>query len=248
MLLSLERRLELLMDAGVDQVEVVDFTPNLARMTPDEFMEIILQPLGPTVVMVGENFRFGQGAKGRLDDLAQFGQDQGGWNAFPLTLVNGDDGGVDGSAPVSASRIRALVRVGNVRAAAMLLGRYHELDGPVVHGEKRGRELGMPTANLGLDPGRAIPNEGVYAGWAYVRGERHATAISVGTNPHFTQDHAAPPLTVEAHLLDFDDDIYDEQIRIEFVERTRGQATFASLEDLIQTMQQDVRDVRQLLA
>lgn len=221
LLATLERRLELFEAAGVEDVLVLRFDAELAALTAPEFAERVLRGIGAEVVAAGETFRFGRGREGDLDLLEELGLDV---RRVPL-LEN-----------VSSSRIRTLVHAGETERAASLLGRPPEVEGVVVHGDHRGRALGFPTANLEVPKGLLVPPEGVYAGWS--RGRR--AAVSIGTNPHFEGIERR----VEAHLLDFDDDLYGQRLLVEVWSWVREQRRFDSLEELVDAIGADVERTR----
>ncbi|HEX2496389.1 MAG TPA: riboflavin biosynthesis protein RibF [Gaiellaceae bacterium] len=220
LLTTLERRLELLGELGVETL-VVPFTPELALATPEEFAELILRPLGTKVVVAGANFRFGRGRSGDLDTLAELGFD-----VRPVPLVEG----------ISSSRIRQLLRAGEIEAAARLLGRPPEVEGTVVSGEARGGTLGYPTANLAVPAELVIPEYGIYAG----RAGDHRAAISIGVNPHYGGEERR----VEAFLLDFDGDLYGRRLVLELWRRLRDERAFASEQELIDQIGRDVEAAR----
>lgn len=242
LLASLEDRVQLVLEQHVDRVEVVPFTGAFSALSPVEFIEQwLIGRLHATRVIVGANFRFGHRAAGSVDTLREFSEQFG----FTVHVVElrCDDG-----VAISSTRVRAAIADGDMPSAEQLLGRPHQLVGVVVHGAKRGRELGFPTANLSWPGHLAIPPDGVYAGYGHVAGGSWKAAISVGTNPQFTSDDPTAPRIVEVHLLDFDHpDIYDEVLRVDFTARVRGQAVFASLEALISQIQADVVEVRDVL-
>lgn len=242
-LATLQRRIELLHDAGCSAVHVQEFTPEFSLKSPAEFVDDVLLPLEPAAVVVGENFRFGHRAAGDVQALAELGQARG--FATYSAALRSDDLMV-----MSSTRIRALVLAGDVAEAAQLLGRPHRLDGRIGHGDKRGREIGYPTANLDWPGQCAVPADGVYAGRLVLNPglgqEVFGAAVSVGTNPHF----GGVTRRVEAHVLDVsaDFDIYDQHVGIEFIERIRGQVALDSLEELLTLMAADVAYSRQVLA
>jgi riboflavin kinase/FMN adenylyltransferase len=221
LLATLERRLELLEEAGVEDVLVLRFDEQLAALTADEFAEGILRGIGAETVVAGETFRFGRGREGDLELLERLGFDV---RRVPL---------VDN---VSSSLIRELVHAGDPERAATLLGRPPEVEGIVVRGDGRGRELGFPTANLDVPTDLLVPPDGVYAGWA---GGRRA-AVSIGTNPHFD----GVERRVEAHLLDFDGDLYGERLVLEIWSPIREQRRFESLQELVAAIGDDVDRTR----
>jgi riboflavin kinase / FMN adenylyltransferase len=221
LLATLERRLELLADAEVDDVLVLRFDERLAALPADEFAERMLRGIGAEAVAAGETFRFGRAREGDLDLLARLGFDV---RRVPLVEQ------------VSSSRIRELVHAGEIERAARLLGRAPEVEGIVVRGDGRGRELGFPTANLDVPEGLLVPPDGVYAGC--VRDRR--AAVSIGTNPHFD----GVERRVEAHLLDFDGDLYGERLVVEFWAPIREQRRFDSLDELVAAIGDDVERTR----
>jgi riboflavin kinase/FMN adenylyltransferase len=213
-------------------VIVIEFTRELAARSAEEFaVEQLVGQLGAVDVVVGQNFRFGRGRSGDVNVLRALGEELGfAVSIAPLFEIDGE--------PVSSSRIRELVRLGDVEGAARLLGRAPELEGIVVRGDGRGRELGVPTANLGMEHGFVLPAEGVYAGEVVLGdGRRFRAAISVGTNPTFDGERE---VRVEAHLLRFDEDIYGSAMRVEFLRYLRGQRRFDRLDDLVVQMREDI--------
>jgi len=221
LLSSLERRLELLAELGVEAALVIDFTLELARLEPEEFAEQVLRPIGAELVVAGADFRFGRGRKGDLDFLAALGLEV---RSVPL---------LDG---VSSTRIRELVRSGDVEGAARMLGRPVETEGVVVAGEARGGTLGFPTANLDVRPELLVPGYGIYSGAA--RG--HRAAVSIGTNPHY----GGRERRVEAHLLDFSGDLYGERLVVELWRKLRDEQAFESEEELVRQIARDVEAAR----
>ena len=221
LLTTLERRLELFEAAGVDDVVVLAFDEALARLEPREFAELILRGMGTEVVAAGDTFRFGRDRQGDLTLLEQLEFDV---RRVPV-LEN-----------VSSSRIREYLHAREPELAGRLLGRPAEVEGIVVHGDGRGRELGFPTANLDVPPGLLVPPDGVYAG----RTRDRLAAISIGTNPQFD----GVERRVEAHLLDFDGDLYDERLVVEIWSWLRGQMRFDSVEALVDQIGADVARAR----
>lgn len=221
LLATLERRLELLADAGVEDVLVLPFDQALAALTADEFAERMLRGIGAEIVAAGDTFHFGRGREGDLDLLERLGFD-----VRRVPLVEN----------VSSSRIRQLVHAGDTQHAATLLGRPPEVEGIVVRGDGRGRELGFPTANLDVPEGLLVPPDGVYAGWTRDR----RAAISIGTNPHFD----GVERRVEAHLLDFDGDLYGDRLVVELWSPIREQRRFDSLGELVAAIDADVERTR----
>jgi riboflavin kinase/FMN adenylyltransferase len=218
---SLERRLELIEALGVDEALVVRFDLELARLEPEEFAERVLRAIGAEVVVAGVGFRFGRGRSGDLDLLARLGFD-----VRPVPLAEG----------VSSTRIRQLVRAGEVDRAARLLGRPAEVEGIVVAGDQRGGTLGFPTANLAVDPELLGPANGIYAGAA----EGRRAAISIGVNPHYGGEERR----VEAFLLDYAGDLYGRRLRVELWRYLREERAFESEAALVAQIARDVDETR----
>ena len=239
-LAALDHRIRLLSELGVTGVLVLQFDAALAQQSPEEFVrEVLVQTLHATAVHVGENFRFGHRAAGDVALLTELGSTYG-FEVLPVPLV-----GAAGTT-WSSTAVREALAQGDVTAAADILGRLHRVEGPVVHGDHRGRELGYPTANLGPDDRSAIPADGVYAGWlTRASGERLPAAISVGTNPTF----GGTVRRVEAYVLDRDDlELYDEHVALDFVARLRETVRFDDVDALLEQMADDVRRAREITA
>ena len=238
-LTDLERRLDLLEYLGVGATLVLPFTRELSLWEPTRFVdEVLVRALHAVEVHVGENFRYGHRAAGNADTLRADGERHGfAVRALPLA---GDE------ARWSSTYVRQCLAEGDVVAAAHALGRPHRVVGPVVEGDKRGRELGYPTANLSLDDDIAVPADGVYAGWLVrADGTSLPAAISVGTNPTF----GGTVRRVEAYVLDRDDlELYGERVGVEFVERLRETITFDGVEPLVAQMALDVEQARRITA
>jgi riboflavin kinase / FMN adenylyltransferase len=221
LLATLERRLELLAEASIAETLVLEFGLDVAQLEAEEFVETVLRPIGTQVVVAGTNFRFGRGRSGDLPLLERLGLDV---RAVPL---------VEG---VSSTRIRDLLRGGEIERAARLLGRPPELEGTVVAGDARGGTLGFPTANLRLDPQLLVPAYGIYAGSAGA----HRAAISIGTNPHYGGDERR----IEAFLLDFEGDLYGSRLLLQVWRRLRDERAFASEAELVEQIARDVDETR----
>jgi riboflavin kinase/FMN adenylyltransferase len=221
LLTTLERRLELLADAGVGETLVVEFTPELSQMEPDAFVDELLRPLGTELVVAGTGFRFGKGRGGDLDTLEKLGL-----SVRRVELVPG----------VSSTAIRGLLAEGDIEGAARLLGRPPEVEGTVVAGDARGGTLGYPTANLLVEPNLLVPAYGIYAGWA----AGHRAAISIGTNPHY----GGRERRVEAFLLDFEGDLYGQRLVVQLWRRLRDERVFTSEEELVDQITRDVEATR----
>jgi riboflavin kinase/FMN adenylyltransferase len=250
-LTALDRKAELVAELGVDAMCVLPFTPELMRLPPVTFTHTVLvEQLHAAQVVVGQNFTYGFKAAGTVQTIAEEGRRFGfAVEGVPLAGVGGDDGGDDAGVTISSTYIRACVAAGDMGSAARALGRPHRVDGVVVRGDRRGRELGYPTANVETPPYTAIPADGVYAGTLVLRdatgasGQRHPAAISVGTNPTFQGTRR----TVEAFLLDFDGDLYGEHVGVAFVQRLRPMTAFAGVDELVEAMARDVADTRRVL-
>jgi riboflavin kinase/FMN adenylyltransferase len=235
LLTSLETKAELIAALGVDELVVVPFDGARAAQSAEEFVRAeLIGRLDARSVSVGENFRFGHKARGDAALLQRHAE-------FTTRVVEMVE--LEGEI-VSSTHIRGLVTAGEVAAAGRFLGAPLRMRGPVVHGDKRGRTLGYPTANLVPDPKLVVPDHGIYACRARVAGETRIAAVNVGVRPTFTTGRG---LLVEAYLLDFDADIYGEELRLEFLERLRGERRFDSVETLVEQMDRDVQRTRQVV-
>ncbi len=240
LLTTLDRKVELLGQAGITTVLVLEFTRELSQVPAETFAaEVLFDALAARAVVVGENFRFGHKAAGDPDLLADLGRPRGvEVVAVPLHA--------DGDQVVSSTRVRAELAAGDVAAAAASLGRPYAVEGTVVVGDRRGRPLlGIPTANLAVPEGIALPADGVYAGHLtdQADGITRPAAISVGTNPQFGTERR-----VEAHVLDFDGDLYGHRMSVDFTHHLRGQAVFVTTDELIAQMHADIDQARRLLS
>jgi riboflavin kinase/FMN adenylyltransferase len=217
---------------GAQELVVIPFNDEFRSKTATQFIEeVLIEKLGAVEVSVGENFRFGKGAEGDTEMLAARGEFA--TRVAPLVEVDGE--------AVSSSRIRALVGAGEVDAAARMLGGPFIMEGEVVHGDKRGRELGVPTANLIPDERYAVPGHGVFAAWAH----GHPAAVNVGIRPQFQTGRG---LLVEAYLIGFDGDLYGESLRIAFLQRLRGERRFESVDALVEQMKRDIEEAERICA
>jgi riboflavin kinase / FMN adenylyltransferase len=239
MLGTLHNRARWLDEVGIDALLILPFTRELSERSPEEFVRLVLTDrLHAVHVVVGENFRFGHKQAGDVTLLAELGLENG-FTVEAVSLVRGE------AEPFSSTFIRNRLAEGDVEAAAEALGRPHRVEGPVVRGDARGKQLGYPTANLDVLDGMAVPGDGVYAGYLVrASGERRPAAISVGTNPTFD----GTVRRVEAHVLDADLDLYGEHVAVEFTHRLRGMVRFDGVEPLVEQMGEDVRRTRELLA
>ena len=240
LLTTLADRVELLKIHNADQVAVLKFNEKFAAMAPEDFVkDVLVGQLTASTIIVGKNFTYGHKAAGNVDSLIKDGL------RFNFTVDVQDLESGEGEV-ISSSRIRNLITAGKVEEARTLLSRPHRLDGIVVHGEKRGREIGYPTANLGNIDGQTIPNDGVYAGWLTVGINYWPAAISIGTNPTFAGVRARQ---VEAYALDQEGlDLYGKSASIEFGWRLRDTLKFDGLEPLLVQMKLDCDQARSLTA
>ena len=235
-LTGLEERVHLIEGMGVDFVAPLTFDIDLSRLRAAEFVSRLQERFRMRGLVVGPDFAMGRRREGDGRTLSALGRDAG----FTVTVV---DLLADGGEPVSSTSIRDALALGDVARAAALLGRSFALTGVVVKGVGRGRSLGFPTINLGVPPGRAVPGDGVYATWVYIGGSRHMAATSVGPRPTFHDGER----TVEAFVLDFDGDLYDQEVRMEFAARLRGQTKYESPQALREQIGRDVEETRRLL-
>lgn len=242
LLTDLDQKLNLLSSTGIDYAFVVHFDKARSEESPEEFVtEVLVGSMGAQAVVVGHDFHFGHRRAGNVALLQRMGAHYG-FDVHGLRLIPDEQGG----AAVSSTRIRDCLAEGNVAGAASLLGRWHEVRGVVQRGDARGRTLGFPTANVAVPEEICLPADGIYAGW-YERPDAtvHPAAISLGRRPTFYE--AADASLLEAHLIDFDDDLYEERARVRFVARLRGEERFASVEDLVEQMGRDVAAARAVL-
>jgi riboflavin kinase / FMN adenylyltransferase len=236
LLMSLETKADLIAGLGVQELVVIPFDGSFAAQSAQEFIDReLVGHLGAERVSVGENFRFGHRARGDAQLLAA-------QTAFKTRIARLVE--LDGEI-ISSTHIRGLVAAGDVAAAARFLGAPFQIRGTVAHGDKRGRTLGYPTANLVPDARLVVPDHGVYACRAYIAGEAHVAAVNVGVRPTFKTGRG---LLVEAFLLDFEGDVYGEPLRLDFLERLRGERRFESVDALVEQMGQDVTETRRIAA
>jgi riboflavin kinase / FMN adenylyltransferase len=221
---------DLIAGLGVEELVVIPFDNGFASLTAEEFVrEVLMERLGAVQVSVGDNFRFGQRAQGTPDFLREHGD----FETRVASLVEA------AGETISSTQIRGLVAAGEVAQAAKFLGGPFLFEGEVVPGDRRGRELGMPTANLVPDERYVVPGHGVYAAWAH----GHPAAVNVGVRPMFETGRG---LLVEAHLIGFEGDLYGETLRIAFLERLRGEKRFDSVDELVAQMNRDVEDAKRI--
>lgn len=240
-LVGVEQKLQLLAKTGVDSALLVTFDEDFAELSPEQFVtEILVKTLRAEVVLVGHDFRFGAHGSGSAEDLRALGLREG----FEVRLI--DDVRPGSGRRVSSTWVRELLAEGDVENAAVLLGHAPAVQGEVVHGAKRGRDLGFPTANLSPLSQGLIPADGVYAGWLIDGDTRYPAAISVGSNPTFV---GVPPKQVEAYVIDHEGlDLYGHVVTVSFTHRIRGMVKFDGIERLIAQMNADVDRARELLS
>lgn len=231
-------RAKLLGDLGVDVVITERFTRDLSNVTAFEFMSRLTRGLGLKRLLIGYDFALGRGREGNATRLTEIGSELG--YAVEVVPALGDESGV-----ISSTEIRKLVTVGNVAEAAHLMGHPYSLQGLVTHGDQRGRKIGFPTANLAYAREKVIPAGGIYACWAHVHDEKYRAAVNIGTNPTFTPDNKK--MNVEAYILDFDRDIYDEAVVLKFVGRLRDELKYDSVDALVKQIRRDVEQTRAIL-
>ena len=235
LLTSLETKADLIAALGVQELVVIPFDGSFAAQTAQEFIEgVLIDQLGAERVSVGENFRFGNKARGDAALLQQ----QTGFETRVVRLVE-----LEGEI-ISSTHIRGLVAAGDVATAARFLGAPFHMRGTIADGDKRGRTLGFPTANLVPDARLVVPDHGIYACRAQVDGQTLVAAVNVGVRPTFKTGRG---LLVEAYLLDFEGDVYGQELRLDFLERLRGERRFESVEDLVEQMGRDVDETRKIV-
>ncbi len=228
---------EVLSGLGVDMTYVVEFNESFMRVSPEDFVEHMLVPLGLDTVFVGFDFTFGYKGAGTPDTLCELAKGRFAVEIVRPFHLHGDK--------VSSTRIRSCLQAGDVREAAELLGRAYELQGDVVHGDARGRTIGYPTANIALSDPYVLPANGVYAVEVFARGRWHGAVMNVGVKPTFTDGLLQP--TLEAHLFDFSETIYGERVKVRLVDYIRAERKFASIQELIAQIGQDADRAKQTL-
>lgn len=233
-----QERVELIRGLGVDIVVIEPFTRELASTTAEEFVYRLVKRLGLHHLLIGHDFSLGRDRKGNFAVLEGLGE-QWGFEVeeFPAMQLDGE--------VVSSSKIRGFLEAGEVRQAARLLSRPYQVTGLVVPGDRRGRTIGIATANLAVPAGKLIPANGVYACVAWVDGKTWAAATNVGIRPTF--DGQGQSVHVEAHLLDFNEDLYDRSISLDFIERLRGEKKFSDIQELVRQIKIDVERTREMV-
>lgn len=233
-----DERADLLAALGVDVVITQRFTRDLSTATAHEYMSTLKRTLGLSRLLIGYDFALGKGREGNAARLTEIGLELG-YSVDVVPAVS-DESGV-----ISSTEIRKLISTGNVSEAASLLGHRYQVSGEVIHGAGRGKKINFPTANIDYPDQKVIPVNGIYACWGVLGAERFMAATNVGFNPTFTPERKTT--SVEAYLLDFDRDIYGEQLKLEFVTRLRDELKFDSVEALVEQMHRDVQQTREIL-
>ena len=243
LLTTLEQKLELIEAEGIEFAYVIKFDEERAATHPEVFVEqVFVDALHARAIVVGEDFHFGRGRAGNVDGLREIGEEWG-FEVHALELIRHRD---DAREPVSSTSIRRALAGGDVIRAAEMLGRPYEVRGVVELGDRRGATIGFPTANIPVPTVMAWPTDAVYAGWCTLAdGSRHACAINIGRRPTF-YDHAKHSL-LEAHLIDFDGDLYGQEVRVSFVRFLRSERKFEGIDQLVEQLKTDVDDARALL-
>ena len=245
LLTELDQKIEQLSTTGIDLTLVVPFDENRAAESAEDFIDnVLVQCLKVKHVVVGEDFHFGRHRLGNVDLLRTIGKEKG-FTVTGMGLVGLEGKPARDHEQVSSTFIRQALGEGNLGRANNMLGREYEVLGVVTAGDGRGKELGFPTANVRINSSVLLPADGVYAGWIELAdGSIHGTAISLGTRPHFYTDG---DLLLEAHILDFDANLYEEEVRVRFVEYLRPQKKFDNLQSLINQLKSDVQKTKELL-
>lgn len=233
-----DEKAELIEKLGVDIFITHPFNQQIAALSAEEFMSEIQARIKLEKLLIGYDFALGKDRQGDAEHLAALGKKAGYTvQTFERVLVGGET--------ISSSRVRAALADGRVRDANKYLGRPYALRGSVVHGDGRGRKINIPTANIETSPQKTIPLNGVYACWAYVRGKKHRAVTNIGIRPTFTPDKEQA--NIEAHLLGFKDEIYEEELKLEFISRLRDEKKFASVDELLEQIRADISKAQEIL-
>jgi len=235
-LTTLDQRVELIKQQGIELVVCLEFNLEMAEVTAADFAKLLSESLNMKGLILGPDSALGKGRQGDLAFMKEQGEQLGFWAKTVETLE------IEGQ-PVKSRRIREAVASGNITICPELLGRNHDLSGVVVVGDQRGRTLGFPTANIEVDSQLLLPGDGIYATWAIIDGKRHQSATSIGIRPTF----GLTQRLVEVFIMDFSEDIYGETVGVEFIKKVRDQEKFDGLDELIKQINQDVDDCRQVL-
>lgn len=234
-LCSLEERVALLRDLGVDEVGVLSFTSELAQLSYRDFLALLVEQLDLKLLLIGADFALGRNREGTADALSALGVERG-FEVDILPIFSEDD------AKVGSGAVRAALAEGNMESVAQLLGRQFAVRGPVVRGAERGATIGFPTANLAVALDLTLPKYGVYVTRSYLGETTHDSVTNIGLRPTFDGDEARP--TVETHLLDFEGDCYERELRVEFLHRLRDEQRFAGPDELVAQIARDVEAAR----
>jgi len=243
LLTTLEQKLELIEAAGIDYTYVIHFDEERATTPAEQFVEqVFVTALNAKAIVVGEDFHFGVGRSGNVEALTRIGEERG-FEVHALELIRHND---EAREPVSSTKIRRALAGGDVARAAEMLGRLYEVCGIVQRGDRRGQQIGFPTANIPVPKVMAWPADAVYAGWCTLPDDSlHRCAINIGRRPTF-YEHAEQSL-LEAHLIDFDGDLYDQQVKVSFAAFLRSERKFEGIDQLVEQLKADVDDARSLL-
>lgn len=238
-LTPIAEKMRLFAELGVDQVYIVHFTPELARVSPEDYYKNMLYPLKPRVIVVGFDFTFGHRGQGTAETLAKLAK---AGESIEVIAPHNMDG-----EKISSTLIREQLHLGRLERVKPLLGRHYRIQGKVVKGEGRGRKIGYPTANLEPLDRYVIPRQGVYAVRVYLDGETLKGVMNIGIKPTFHEDEEQPP-TLEVHILDRNEDLYGRTLEIEFAAYLRPEMKFSSVEMLIEQIAKDAQRAKQILA
>ncbi len=233
-----DERVQLFDSFGVDVTVIHPFNREVANTSAFDFMQSLRKHLGVSHLILGYDSTLGKNREGDATRLREIGRELG----YTVEVVSAlsDESGV-----ISSTEIRKLIETGNVAEAARLMGHLYSLHGPVIHGDARGRTINVPTANIDYSHEKMIPANGIYACWAYLRNKKYQAAINIGVNPTFTPDKQIP--NVEAHILDFRDEIYGQDVKLEFVARLRNELRFDSVDKLLEQIWKDIEDTKRIL-
>ncbi|MPZ97739.1 MAG: bifunctional riboflavin kinase/FAD synthetase [Dehalococcoidia bacterium] len=234
---SLEQRVELLRDLGVDFVSVLQFTSEVQQVSAADFTRLIVEEAGMRALVVGETFTLGRGREGTAARLAEIGEEQG-FDVVPIAELDDD------AERVSSTRIREALAAGRMEQVATLLGRPFSLRGPVLHGDERGRTIGFPTLNIGVSADRALPPNGVYVTRATIDGRGFEACTNIGTRPTFEGSERR----VETHLLDFEGDLYGHIAKVDLLQRIRDEMKFNGVDELVARINRDLSATREWFA
>jgi riboflavin kinase / FMN adenylyltransferase len=232
-----EEKADLLEALGVDLLITIPFTKELAALPAEEFMQLLKKHIGVQELVVGKGFALGKGRLGTVEVLSKIGEKLG----FTVLEIDPEN---YGEIVISSSKIRQIIEEGDVQSASVFLGRQYSIQGVVINGDGRGRTIGIPTANLDVWPEKLLPSPGVYRCFSIVDGISHLSVANIGYRPTFSND--LKRLSVEAHILDFDRNLYGKEIQLQFSHRMRGEIKFPSFEELIQQIHKDILTAREL--